>query len=136
MKTKVVDTLLSAIKDLRSVAEEIEGVLEKEQRRTGGPTIVCPFCRGAGQLKTDEKLLDPCPYCGGVGNIDRNIQNPTLEVQTWRLIGAGGKDIGHGVTIQVLHMDHNNREGVLWMLEKATELVKEGKMIKSETQVH
>ncbi len=136
MKTKIVDTLLSAVKNLREVITEIENVLEQEQRRTGGPMIVCNFCRGAGELKMEDVLQKPCPYCAGSGNIDRNIQNPTLEIQTWKLIGLEGKDLGHGVTIEVLHMDPDNKLGVLWMLEKAVDLVEQGKMLKSETQIH
>lgn len=136
MRTKIIDTLLSAVKDLRDAIVEMQNVLEQEQRRTGGPMIVCNFCRGAGELKMDDKLQNPCPYCAGAGNIDRNIQNPTLEIQTWKLIGAEGKDLGHGVTIEVLHMDPGNKQGVLWMLEKAVDLVEQGKMIKSETQIH
>jgi len=136
MEGKVIDTLLSAVKDLREVAKEIQNVLEQEQRRTGGPMIVCNFCRGAGELKIDDILQKPCPYCAGVGNIDRNIQNPTLEIQMWKLIGLEGKDLGDGVTIEVLHMDHDNKLGVLWMLEKAVDLVEQDKMIKSETQIH
>jgi hypothetical protein len=136
MKTKIIDTLLSAVKDLHEVVTEIRNVLEQEQRRTGGPMIVCTFCRGSGELKLDNLLQKPCPYCGGVGNIDRNIQNPTLKIQTWKLIGLEGKDLGHGVTIEVLHMDPDNKQGVLWMLEKAVDLVEQDKMIKSETQVH
>ena len=136
MKTKIIDTLLSAVKDLRAVAKEIQNVLEQEQRRTGGPMIVCNFCRGAGELKMEDVLQKPCPYCAGSGNIDRNIQNPTLEIQTWKLVGLEGKDLGHGVTIEVLHMDPDNKVGVLWMLEKAVDLVEQDKMIKSETQIH
>ena len=136
MKTKIIDTLLSAVKDLLVVVTEIRNVLEQEQRSTGGPMIVCNFCRGAGELKIDDILQKPCPYCAGVGNIDRNIQNPTLEIQTWKLIGLEGKDLGQGVTIEVLHMDPDNKLGVLWMLEKAVDLVEQDKMIKSETQIH
>ncbi len=136
MKTKIVDTLLSAVKNLREVVTEIQNVLEQEQRRTGGPMIVCNFCRGAGELKLNDILQKPCPYCAGSGNIDRNIQNPTLEIQMWKLVGLEGKDLGHGVTIEVLHMDPDNKLGVLWMLEKAVDLVEQDKMIKSETQIH
>ena len=136
MEGKVIDTLLSAVKKLREVAKEIQNVLEQEQRRTGGPLIVCNFCRGAGELKLNDTLQKPCPYCAGVGNIDRNIQNPTLEIQMWKLVGLEGKDLGDGVTIEVLHMDPGNTLGVLWMLEKAVDLVEQGKMIKSETQIH
>ena len=136
MDVKKIDTLLSAVKDLRDVAKEIQNVLEQEQRRTGGPMIVCNFCRGAGELKMNDTLQKPCPYCAGAGNIDRNIQNPTLEIQMWKLIGLEGKDLGDGVTIEVLHMDPDNKLGVLWMLEKAVDLVEQDKMIKSETQIH
>ena len=135
-KTKIIDTLLSAVRDLREALDAILEVLEQEQRATGGPMIVCNFCRGAGELKMDDILQNPCPYCAGSGNIDRNIQNPTLEIQTWKLIGLEGKDLGHGVTIEVLHMDPDNKLGVLWMLEKAVDLVEQGKMLKSETQIH
>lgn len=136
MDVKKIDTLLSAVKDLREVAKEIQNVLEQEQRRTGGPMIVCNFCRGAGELKMNDTLQKPCPYCAGVGNIDRNIQNPTLKIQMWKLIGLEGKDLGDGVTVEVLHMDPDNKLGVLWMLEKAVDLVEQDKMIKSETQIH
>jgi hypothetical protein len=143
MDEKIIDTLLAASKDLHlavenlgQAVEAIKEVLIQEQRRTGGPMIVCNFCRGAGQLRTAGKILDPCPYCGGSGNIDRNILNPTLEIQTWRLTGAEGKDLGHGVTIEVKHMDPGNKLGVLFMLEKATDLVEKGQMIQSDAQIH
>jgi len=142
MDEKVVDTLLSASKDLELAVENLgqavgamKEVLLQEQRRTGGPMIVCNFCRGAGQLRTDGKIFDPCPYCGGSGNIDRNILNPTLEIQTWKLIGLEGKDLGTGVTIEVKHMDPGNRQGVLFMLEKAVDLVEKGQMIQSDAQI-
>ena len=141
-KDKIIDTLLSANKDLElavenlgQAVEAIKQVLLQEQRKTGGPMIVCNFCRGAGQLRTDGKILDPCPYCGGSGNIDRNILNPTLEIQTWQLIGLEGKDLGTGVTIEVKHMDPGNKLGVLFMLEKATDLVEKGQMIRSDAQI-
>jgi hypothetical protein len=59
-----------------------------------------------------------------------------LEIQTWRLTGAEGKDLGHGVTIEVKHMDPGNKLGVLFMLEKATDLVEKGQMIQSDAQIH
>ncbi len=142
MDGKVVDTLLGASKDLELAVHQLQlaidamkEVLLQEQRRTGGPMIVCNFCRGSGQLRTDGKILDPCPYCGGSGNIDRNILNPTLEIQMWKLIGLEGKDLGDGVTIEVKHMDPGNKLGVLFMLEKATDLVDKGKMIQSDAQI-
>jgi len=142
----MIEILLSANKDLELAVENLGQAVEaikqvllqeqrKEQSKTGGPMIVCNFCRGAGQLRTDGKILDPCPYCGGSGNIDRNILNPTLEIQTWQLIGLEGKDLGTGVTIEVKHMDPGNKLGVLFMLEKATDLVEKGQMIRSDAQV-
>ena len=142
MDEKIIDTLLAATNDLQEAVEllkqsahAVKQVLLQEQRRTGGPMAVCNFCRGAGQLRTDGKILDPCPYCGGSGNIDRNILNPTLEIQTWKLIGLEGKDLGTGVTIEVKHMDPGNKLGVLFMLEKATDLVEKGQMIRSDAQI-
>lgn len=140
---KVIDTLLSATTDLQEAVEvlqqaagAIKEVLLQEQRKTGGARVVCNFCRGAGQLKSEGKILDPCPYCAGLGDIDRNILNPTLEIQTWKLTGPGGKDLGQGVTIEVKHMDPGNKEGVLWMLSKAVELVEQDKLIRSDAQVN
>ena len=142
MDEKIIDTLLSAAKELQAAvdhlqqsAEAIKEVLLQEQRRTGGPMRVCEFCRGAGNLQL-EGLSKVCPYCGGSGNIDRNILNPTLEIQTWRLVGAEGKDLGVGVTIEVKHLDPGNKQSVLWMLEKAVDLVEKGQMIQSDAQVH
>jgi len=145
---KVIDTLLAATNDLQEAVEllkqsahAVKEVLLQEQRRTGGPMAVCNFCRGSGQLLLKPEQLfsggqmQSCPYCGGSGNIDRNILNPTLEIQTWKLVGAEGKDLGEGVTIEVKHLDPGNKQGVLWMLEKAVTLVEEGKMLQSDAQI-
>jgi len=139
MEDKVINTLISAnrnlqeaVEVLQEAAKAVEQVLLQEQRKTGGARVVCNFCRGVGQLKSEGKILDPCPYCGGVGDIDRNILNPTLEIQTWKLIGPEGKDLGQGVTIEVKHLDPGNKQGVLWMLGKAVDLVEQGKLIQSD----
>jgi len=142
MDEKIIDTLLAAANDLQEAVEllkqsthAVKEVLLQEQRRTGGPMRVCNFCRGAGNLQL-EGISKACVYCGGSGNIDRNILNPTLEIQMWKLIGLEGKDLGEGVTIEVKHMDPGNKLGVLFMLEKATDLVEKGQMLKSDAQLH
>ena len=143
MESKVIEILLSANKDLMEAVEVLQQTVKamkeallQEQRKTGGARVVCNFCRGVGQLKSEGKILDPCPYCGGVGDIDRNILNPTLEIQTWKLIGPEGKDLGQGVTIEVKHLDPGNKQGVLWMLSKAVDLVEQGKLIQSDVMLN
>ncbi len=148
MDEKITDTLLSATNDLQEAVEilkqsahAMKEVLLQEQRSQGGPMRVCNFCRGSGQLllKPDQLYaggqMKSCPYCGGSGNIDRNILNPTLEIQTWKMVGAEGEDLGVGVTIEVKHLDAGNKEGVLWMLEKAVGLVEKGQMLQSDAQI-